>query len=204
MHGAGWVLTHERRHYARCTVTFFHRSSPFLSPGGISASSKKGGCAGISAFGSVSVPYPYHGVSWCRLPIILATIQRPILRFLYDIVIRGQGSRGGGGGGVSTFLCIMRSVGYDLGRCPHQSDDDILFKPRSYMPCHNVLQPDGRLTGRTLSRHQEQGPCRTMHLHFHVIPTKLIGADHGHVTCNSHLQRLRAETSAFKRIGIHT
>jgi hypothetical protein len=37
-------------------------------------------------------------------------------------------------GGVSTFLCIMRSAEYDLGRCSHQSDDDILFKQYSWLP----------------------------------------------------------------------
>jgi hypothetical protein len=55
--------------------------------------SKKVAVLAFSASFGVSVPYPYHGVSWCRLPIILATIQRPILRFIYDIVISGQGSR---------------------------------------------------------------------------------------------------------------
>jgi hypothetical protein len=46
------------------------------------------------------------------------------------------------GGGVRTFLCIMRSVGHDLGGCLHQSDDDILFMPMSLYAVIYVLQPN--------------------------------------------------------------
>jgi hypothetical protein len=91
----------------------------------------KGGCTGIFCVLQLFCIISYHGVLWWQLPIILATIQRPILRFIYDIVICGQRLEGEKEESVSTFLCIMRSAEYDLGRCSHQSDDDILFKQSS-------------------------------------------------------------------------
>jgi hypothetical protein len=91
---------------------------------------QKGGLAGILC-ALVSLPYlciifisRRHGT------IILATIQRPNLRFIHVSAANGPRRRMMG---RTPFLCIMRSVGYDFGRCLHQCQDDLvhLLRPLS-------------------------------------------------------------------------
>jgi hypothetical protein len=123
MHGAGWVSIHERRTHARCTVTIFQHSYLFvLFCGGILASSSKRWSCWHSLRSRLSSMFVYH--------IHLKASRYNNLRFIHVSAANGPRRRMMG---RTPFLCIMRSVGYDFGRCLHQCQDDLvhLLRPLS-------------------------------------------------------------------------
>lgn len=132
MHGAGWIRYTERCNHAQCVAIICQHQTPFLQiSGGISASFTKGGL--LLAFFALSFPFAlavilYHiyiqAFRGVVIPIILATIQRPILRLYTSFYCGGRSQEDDGKSSHFPLHNEEQSVGYDLGRFSRKCQSD--------------------------------------------------------------------------------
>jgi len=133
-HGAGRIRYTERCNHAQCVGKICQHQTPFLRlSGGISASFTKGGL--LLAFFALSFPFAlgvilYHihiqAFRGVVIPIILATIQRPILRLYTTFHCGGRPQEDDGKSFCFPLHNEEQSVGYNFGRFSRKCQNDYI------------------------------------------------------------------------------
>ena len=142
MHGAGRIRYTERCRDAQCVAIIYQHRTPFLQlSGGTSASFIKGGLllaffalSFLFAFGVVLYHIHIQAFRGVVIPIILATIQRPILRLHTKFHCGGRPQEDDGKSFQFPLHSEEQSVGYDLGRYSRKCQNDYICSTCVQLP----------------------------------------------------------------------